>query len=119
MGGILYLIAQNKVDRGRSYCSRIQRYNLTIEHHYQFDIFIAGIGSLLKEMNSRFNDEVAELLVLSSVLDPHDKYKTFRVEDICKLMNDFYPNDFMEQEKLHMNIQLEHFQLDVYQSTKL
>ncbi|PPD66486.1 hypothetical protein GOBAR_DD36637 [Gossypium barbadense] len=37
-----------------------------------------------REMNSHFNDEVVELLFLSSVLDPRDKYKTFWVEDICK-----------------------------------
>ncbi|KAH1106669.1 hypothetical protein J1N35_010437, partial [Gossypium stocksii] len=99
--------------------SRIQKYNLTIEHHYRFDIYIAGINSLLTEMNSHFNDEVVELLVLSSTLDPHNNYKAFRVEDICKLMNDFYPNDFTEQEKLHMKIQLEHFQLDAHQITEL
>ncbi|KAK5846065.1 hypothetical protein PVK06_002331 [Gossypium arboreum] len=70
-------------------------------------------------MNSHFNDEVAELLVLSFTLDTHDNYKAFRVEDICKLMNDFYPGDFTEQEKLHMKIQLEHFQIDAYQNTEL
>ncbi|KAH1032286.1 hypothetical protein J1N35_044460 [Gossypium stocksii] len=72
-----------------------------------------------REMNSRFNDEVVELLVFNSTLDPRDNYKAFRVEDICKLMNDFYLNDFTEQEKLHMKIQLEHFQLDALQSTEL
>ncbi|KAK8348383.1 hypothetical protein V6Z12_A06G077200 [Gossypium hirsutum] len=92
-----------KTSRGRS-C--IQRSNLTIQHQYRFDIFIVGIDSLLTEMNSRFNNEVMKLLVLSSTLDPCDNYKAFRVEDICKLMNDFYLDDFMEQEKLHMKIQL-------------
>ncbi|KAK5794233.1 hypothetical protein PVK06_035450 [Gossypium arboreum] len=72
-------------------------------------------------MNSRFNDEVAELLVLSSALDQLNNYKTFQVEDIYKLMNDFYPNDFTKQGKLHMKIQhmkiqLEHFQFDAHQS---
>ncbi|PPD74611.1 hypothetical protein GOBAR_DD28465 [Gossypium barbadense] len=67
----------------------------------------------------RFNDEVVELLVFSSALVPRDNYKDFRAEDICKLMNDFYLNDFTEQEKLHMKIQLDHFQLDAYQSTEL
>ncbi|KAG4148775.1 hypothetical protein ERO13_D05G304766v2 [Gossypium hirsutum] len=54
-----------------------------------------------------------------SALDPRDNYKAFQVEDICKLMNDFYPYDLTEQEKLHMKIQLEHFQLDAHQSTEL
>ncbi|XP_012488005.1 uncharacterized protein LOC105801223 [Gossypium raimondii] len=109
------LSAPYKVGRGRS-C--IQRENLTIEHHYRLDIFIVGIDSLLTKMNSPFNDEVVELLVLSSALDPHD-YKAFSVEDIYKLMNSFYPDDYTEQEKLHMKIQLEHFQLYVHQSTEL
>ncbi|KAK5793245.1 hypothetical protein PVK06_034385 [Gossypium arboreum] len=64
-------------------------------------------------------DEVVEVFVLNSALDPHNNYEAFRVEDVCKLMNQFYPNDFMEQEKLHMKIQLEHFQLDAHQSTEL
>ncbi|KAK8358121.1 hypothetical protein V6Z11_A05G463500 [Gossypium hirsutum] len=69
-------------------------------------------------MNSRFNDEVVELLVLSFALDPRDNHKAFCVEDICKFMNDFYLNNFMEQDKLHMKIQLEHFQLNAHQSTE-
>ncbi|PPD81385.1 hypothetical protein GOBAR_DD21681 [Gossypium barbadense] len=70
-------------------------------------------------MNYHFNDEVMELLVLSYVFDPHNNYNAFWVEDIYKLMNDFYPNDFTKQEKLHMKIQLEHFRLDAQQSTEL
>ncbi|KAK8345066.1 hypothetical protein V6Z12_A07G122800 [Gossypium hirsutum] len=54
------LSASSKYRRGRS-C--IQRDNLTIEHHYRFDIFITGIDSLLTEMNSRFNDEKASIVV--------------------------------------------------------
>ncbi|KAK5833137.1 hypothetical protein PVK06_016949 [Gossypium arboreum] len=94
------------------------RDKLTIEHHNRFDIFITSIDSLLTKMNSRFNDKVVELLVLSSALDPVDNYKAFWEEDIYRPMNDFYPRDFTEQEKLHMKIQLKHFQLDAYQSTK-
>ncbi|KAH1122405.1 hypothetical protein J1N35_005565 [Gossypium stocksii] len=77
------------------------------------------VYSLLPKMNSRFNDEVMDLFVHSFSLDPRDNYKAFRVEDIYKLMNDFYLNDFMEQKKLHMKIQLEHFQLDAHQSMEL
>ncbi|KAH1122385.1 hypothetical protein J1N35_005545 [Gossypium stocksii] len=107
------LNALNKASRGQS---RIQRDNLTIEHHYLFDIFIINIDSLLTERNSSFNGKVVELLVLSLALDTRDNYKAFRVEDIYKFMNDFNPEDFTKQEMLHMKIQLEHFQLDAYQS---
>ncbi|KAK8291916.1 hypothetical protein V6Z11_D06G088200 [Gossypium hirsutum] len=62
---------------------------------------IASNDSLLIEMNSCFNDEVVKLLVLSSALNPCDNYKA------------------ISQEKLHMKIQLEHFELDAHQSTEL
>ncbi|KAG8500793.1 hypothetical protein CXB51_002976 [Gossypium anomalum] len=61
----------------RMFDSIYVRDNLTIEHHYRFDIFIAGIDSLLTKMNSRFNDKVVDLFVLSSALDPLDNYKAF------------------------------------------
>ncbi|KAK8328838.1 hypothetical protein V6Z11_A11G278200 [Gossypium hirsutum] len=92
------LSAPYKAGRGRS-C--IPRDNVTIEHHYRLDIFIVGIDSLLTEMNSPFNGEVVKLFALSSALDPHDNYKGFPVEDIYKLMNYFYPDNYTEQEKLH------------------
>ncbi|KAH1091491.1 hypothetical protein J1N35_018748 [Gossypium stocksii] len=44
-------------------------------------------------------------------------YKAGR--DIYMLMNNFYPDDFTKQEKLHMKIHLEHFQLDAHQNTEL
>ncbi|PPD96670.1 hypothetical protein GOBAR_DD06306 [Gossypium barbadense] len=65
------------------------------------------------------NTELLGWRYMDSALDQHDNYKAFQVEDICKLMNYFYSDDFMEQEKLHMKIQLEHFQLDPRQSTEL
>ncbi|TYH31487.1 hypothetical protein ES288_A01G177000v1 [Gossypium darwinii] len=54
--------------------------------------------------------KAVELPVISFGLDLRDNYKTFWVEDICKLMNDFYQENFTEQEKLHRKIQLKHFQ---------
>ncbi|TYH63239.1 hypothetical protein ES332_D07G177300v1 [Gossypium tomentosum] len=68
----------------------MRQLNLTIEHHYQFDIFIVGIDSLLAEMNSLFNDEVVELLILIFTLDPRDDYKSFRkastVAELCQVL---------------------------------
>ncbi|KAK8356113.1 hypothetical protein V6Z11_A05G336300 [Gossypium hirsutum] len=60
------LSAPYKGDQG---WSRIQRDNLKIEHHYQFDIFIASIDSLLTEMNSHFNDNVIEFLFNWSIFN--------------------------------------------------
>ena len=58
-------------------------------------------------------------LVLSSALDPKDGYVSFRVDDICKVANKFYPEDFTEQEKLHLKFQLELFELNVRQNSDL
>ncbi|GAV56929.1 Dimer_Tnp_hAT domain-containing protein, partial [Cephalotus follicularis] len=72
-----------------------------------------AIDSQLQELNNRFNDTTMELLVLCSALDPRDNYKLFKVDDICKLAAKFYPDDFTEQEKLYLRIQLQHYELDV------
>ena len=44
--------------------------NMTTEHHYRVDLFIAAIDSQLQELNSRFNESATELLHLSVMLDP-------------------------------------------------
>ena len=59
------------------------------------------------------------LLVLSSALDLRDGYVSFKIDDICKPANKFYPEDFIEQEKLHLKFQLELFELDVSQNSDL
>ena len=41
-----------------------------------------------------------ELLMLCSALDPQDDYKSFNIDNICKLAERFYPKDFQEQEML-------------------
>ncbi|XP_028079332.1 zinc finger MYM-type protein 1-like [Camellia sinensis] len=67
----------------------------------------------LQELNNRFKEDVMELLVLSSALDPRNGYRSFNIEDICKLANKFYPMDFSEQEKLHLKYQLENYKFDI------
>ena len=72
-----------------------------MEHHYRIDIFFVAIDSQLRKMNSRFKENMVELLLLSFVLNPRDDYVSFKVDDIYKLANKFYSEDFTEQEKLH------------------
>ncbi|CAH9074661.1 unnamed protein product [Cuscuta epithymum] len=98
--------------RGRS--RRIKGPN-TMAHHFQYDIFIATVDSQLQELNERFTANMMELLVLCSALDPRDDYKYFSIENVCKLDEKYYPDDFSEQEKLHLRFQLEHFELDIHQ----
>jgi len=60
-----------------------------------------------------------ELLTLSSALDPNDAYKSFNIDDICRLAEKYYPLDFLEQEKINLLFQLKHFQLDMINDLKL
>nr|XP_017250691.1 PREDICTED: uncharacterized protein LOC108221313 [Daucus carota subsp. sativus] len=98
-----------RAGRGRS------RDPITIEHHFRVDIFLATIDSQLNELNHRFPENTVELLVLSSALDPTDCYKSFDIEAICRLACSYYPDDFSENDKLHLKFQLEHYILDVSQ----
>jgi hypothetical protein len=98
--------------RGKSRCQD-EESSTTVEHHFIVDIFTATIDFQLQELKNRFNEQVVELLVLSAALSPKDAYKSFKICDICKLAEKFYPRDFTEQEKLCLRFQLEHFQLDV------
>lgn len=41
-------------------------------------------------------------------------YKYFNIENICKLVDRYYPKDFSEQGTLHLRFQLEHFELDIH-----
>ncbi|XP_028114967.1 uncharacterized protein LOC114312869 [Camellia sinensis] len=82
-------------DKGRA-CH--QRDHITIEHHFRVDIFTIICDSQLQELNNRFKEDVMEFLILSFALDPRDDYCLLKIEDICKLANKFYPNDFTEQE---------------------
>ncbi|XP_059650673.1 uncharacterized protein LOC132296491 [Cornus florida] len=64
-----------------------QQDHITVEHHYHFDIFNSAIDLQLMELEHRFNNEVVELLTLSSSLDPSDSFKYFNVEKICNLLS--------------------------------
>ncbi|XP_071917164.1 uncharacterized protein [Coffea arabica] len=77
------------------------------------DIFLATIDYQLQELHSRFNDHTVELLVLSTALNPRNGFILFKIDDICKLAEKFYPNDFMEQELVRLRIELQHFELDI------
>ncbi|XP_077216005.1 uncharacterized protein LOC143850666 [Tasmannia lanceolata] len=98
--------------RGRS---RESQDPITMEHHYRVDVFNAAIDSQLQELNSRFNEQATEVLILSSALDPKEAYKSFKIEDIRNLVEKFYPQDFSEHEKMHLRFQLQHYELDILQ----
>ncbi|KAF7811655.1 zinc finger MYM-type protein 1-like [Senna tora] len=82
---------------------------MTIEHHHRVDLFMNVIDYQLKQLNSRFGG----LLILSTALNPTNGYQSFSVNDICKLVQKFYPSDFSAQEKIQSEYELQHYKLGV------
>lgn len=83
--------------------------DITVEHYYKADIFYTVIDSQLQELNSRFNDNTVELMILSSALDPKEMRASLRGDDICKLVQKFYSEDFAEYEMTLLHMELQHF----------
>ena len=51
---------------------RHQPSQITIEHHYHFDIFNEVIDFQFQKLNNRFNVQAMDLLKLSMALDPRE-----------------------------------------------
>ena len=64
--------------------------------HYHYDMFNLAIDFQLEELNSRFSDGTTKLLILSSILELKDNFKSFKVDAICKLIENFYPENSNE-----------------------
>ncbi|CAH9107876.1 unnamed protein product [Cuscuta europaea] len=90
-----------------------------IERHYRVDMFYAAIDSQLLELNSRFSEQIMDLFTLSFALDHKDSYRSFNIDDICSLVDKYYPFDFIEQEKVGLRFQLQHYKLNVLNHSKL
>ena len=73
----------------------------------------------MQELNNIFNEQAIELLKLSTTLDPKNNYKLFSVEDICLLVDKFYPENFSDKEKNHLRFQWQHYEFDVPNHSKL
>ncbi|KAL6494170.1 hypothetical protein OROGR_032079 [Orobanche gracilis] len=85
----------------------------TVDHHYHFDVFNPAIDFLMVELDTRFNDRAVELLSLSSALDPRNSFESFNIDDICKLAEKFYPQDFTPQDISCLKFELQHYKNDV------
>ncbi|XP_050368880.1 uncharacterized protein LOC126786972 [Argentina anserina] len=94
--------------------SRRRKRDITLEHHFHFDIFVAAIDAQLQELDCRFGESALELLTLSSGLDPRNSYNSFNIDVICLLVEKYYPFDFTEQEKIDLRYQLSSFKIDVH-----
>ncbi|XP_030923045.1 zinc finger MYM-type protein 1-like [Quercus lobata] len=54
---------------------------------------------ILNELNYRFNEDAMELLRLSLALEPREALKSFKINDLCLLVKNFYPQDFTDYDK--------------------
>jgi hypothetical protein len=95
--------------------ARHQQADFIIEQHYRVNIFCASIDSQLQELNHRFSEHAVELLILGSALDPRAARESFRIDDICQLVNKFYPQDFTDLEKEQLKIELNNYKHNVVQ----
>lgn len=88
------------LDMNASYKGRLRRHQvdqITIEHHYHFNIFNVAMDLQLEGLNRIFNEGTMELLILTSALEPKSNFKSFDVNHICKLAEKFYLSDFSNQ----------------------
>ncbi|KAG7994879.1 hypothetical protein I3843_01G080800 [Carya illinoinensis] len=97
---------------------RHQQDHITIELHYHFEIFNVAINFQMQELDNRFGEGTTKLLTLNSALDPKNGYKSFNIDNICCLVEEYYPLDFSENEKINLMFQLKHFEVDVLSNPK-
>ena len=73
-------------------------------------MFNVAIDQQLAELEDRFSSQATELLSLCASLDP--RLDTFNIDNICTLVEKYYPVDFSSQERAQLECQLPHFQID-------
>ncbi len=91
--------------------SRNKNDNTSTLHHYKVDVFNVAIDQQLIELEDRFGSQATDLLALCVSLDP--RLDSFDMEKVCILVEKYYPTDFSNQERMQLECQLPHFQLDV------
>jgi hypothetical protein len=61
--------------------------------------FCVAIECQLQKLNRRFSEHAVKLLILGLALDPRVTRESFKIDNICQLVNKFYPQDFTDFEK--------------------
>ena len=92
--------------------ARRQQDQVTTNHFYRVDIFIATLDKQLQEIRYRFNGKALELLAFSAMLEPKDGFQAYNVDEICSLSKKHYPIDFTSQAIHDFKHQLQHFMCD-------
>ena len=65
------------------------------------------------ELNHRVLENTVGLLYLSSALDPSHAFTLFKVDDICKLIEKFYSENFTPIDLHGLRIQLENYKFSM------
>ncbi|XP_062170522.1 uncharacterized protein LOC133876256 [Alnus glutinosa] len=98
------LSAMNLVSSTKAY---IQQYR-----DDKWDDLLTNVKSFCEKRNIDIPDMNARY-VESSALDPRAARESFRIDDICQLVNKFYPQDFTDLEKEQLEIELNHYKHNV------
>ncbi|KAK9057158.1 hypothetical protein SSX86_024525 [Deinandra increscens subsp. villosa] len=92
-----------------NYRPRRNDLQITFGHYYRADLFISTLDKQLHELNTRFSEHTVELLSLSASLAT----KEINVENICLLVERYYPRDFTERERIELQYQLENLNIEM------
>nr|GEW48941.1 hypothetical protein [Tanacetum cinerariifolium] len=91
----------------------------TFEHYYRAEVFISLLDKQLHELNNRFNDHAMDLLTLGSALVPKNDSNGYNIDEICQLVEKYYPVDFTEQERIRLSFELKIFNIERSRNPKL
>ncbi|XP_075499403.1 uncharacterized protein LOC142537793 [Primulina tabacum] len=69
--------------------------------------------SQIQEINVRFSEDAMKLLMLSSALISQNASDSLKYQDLCKLVEKFYPQDFTSEEKERLEMHLKHYEHNV------
>ena len=72
----------------------------------------------LIELNSRFTEQTMELLTLSSSLNPINRFRSFKIDDICTLVQKNYAQNFTRNELDALRRPFEHYKYAVVHHSK-
>ncbi|KAG5629888.1 hypothetical protein H5410_001605 [Solanum commersonii] len=89
----------------------------TISHHYRVEVFFMIIDWQLQELNDRFNEVRADLLIGVACLNPVDSFSSFDIKNILR-MAELYLDDFGENVMVTLRNQLETYIVDVHDVDK-
>ncbi|XP_071740062.1 uncharacterized protein [Rutidosis leptorrhynchoides] len=109
----------NSLYKSTRYLPRRQDNQITIEHHYHTDLFIGTVDKQLQELDNKFNEHDMDLLTLGSSLLLKKDNEMLDIDNICLLVEKYYPANFTEQEMDQLRYQFEFFIIEMPNNPKL